>query len=110
MNERLNGQLLDISEHSYDHFSITVNHAPNRWLFLVTCAASTLPFLPSAASTSSLAQYRFRMAFMSSDDVHFVVFHFTAQRDWLFQILDSLIEPSTEATMSAFYTSVLCKE
>ena len=44
LNQRLDGPLLDVCQHEYDHLSTTLNHAKDRWLLGFKCPSAALAF------------------------------------------------------------------
>src|SRR5512147_2456268 len=80
-DKRLNGHLLDVGEHLNDDFPTPLNHAQDRWLFLLKSTASRCALQSSTASEPPLLKHRFGMSLMSSHNIHLIAFHFAAQLD-----------------------------
>jgi len=76
--------LLHIDQHVEDHLATALDHAQNRRFLSLQGPAPALTFEPSAASGPTQFRHDFRMAFVSSHNVNFIAFNFTAQRGGFF--------------------------
>ncbi len=73
---RLDRLLLDIRQHVQDNFAVALDHAQDRWLFLLQRAASGCALQPSTPTEPSLSAYRFGMSFVPRDNIHLIAFDF----------------------------------
>ena len=81
---RLDRFLLHIRQHAEDHLTTALDHAQDRRFLSLQGPTPALTFEPSAASGTTQFRHDFRMAFVSSDNVNFIAFDFTAQLGELF--------------------------
>jgi len=83
-NHRLDRHLLYIGEHSDDHFTISLEQSQHGRLVSSQGSTSTLAFQTSSSPWATRFCHFCRQPFVSSHQVDFIRFYFTAQLDWLF--------------------------
>ena len=110
-DKRLNSRLLNVGEHPDHHFPAALNHAQDRWLFLLERAASRRALQPSTTSEPALLEHRLGMSLMSSHNIHLITFDFAAQLNGLFlttMLSRSCLVMSCATSLSRSNSAAIC--
>lgn len=83
-NQRFDGHLLDIFQHLNDHLPTSLEHPKDRRLLFSQSASAPFPFKPTTATTTSLTDHCFRMAFVTGNQVDLITLDLTFKDNRLF--------------------------
>src|SRR4051794_31494658 len=75
----MDGYLLDIGQHPDHDLATALDHAEDRWLFLLQGAATADPLQSVAPAFASFGPHRLGIALVSGDNVELVELNIAAQ-------------------------------
>jgi hypothetical protein len=76
LDKRLDGLLLHIGQHRDHHLATTLNHAKDRWPFLLQGAPATFTFESASTSFTSPFLHHLWLTFMAGNYISFVALNF----------------------------------
>lgn len=84
LNQRFDGDLLDIGQHLNDNLPTSLQHPEDRRFLFSQSASSPFPFEPASAASPALTNNCFGMAFVTGNQVDLVTLDLTFKEDGLF--------------------------